>query len=230
MSDNGTQPGKDANDMMNFHLELGQANRANLTFTAVLVIVTLTLFFFFFLNLADGHLLQRKRHPRKPALCHLWGCLKSVALCQWPQSWATEQPLGEVQGPSVTHVLLTGGPQKLFQLSLLEKQKKKDGGWALRAWRERWVSHLQPLPFPGLTRPGSKWQCKASKGNKESIPTLWEVTVGKYPSKAGAESSRIFSYKKRTFESVFALQRYKPNKICFFLFSLFLEELKNLAR
>lgn len=69
-----------------------------------------------------------KDAPRKPALCHLSGCLKSAALCQWPQSRAAEQPLGEVQGPSVTHVLLAGGQPRLLRLCFLEKRKKKGEG------------------------------------------------------------------------------------------------------
>lgn len=68
-----------------------------------------------------------KDAPRKPALCHLSGCLKSAALCQWPQSRAAEQPLGEVQGPSVTHVLLAGGQPRLLQLCFLREEKEKRG-------------------------------------------------------------------------------------------------------
>lgn len=151
------------------------------------------------LQMAIFHLV--KDAPRKPALCHLSGCLKSAALCQWPQSRAAEQPLGEVQGPSVTHVLLAGGQPRLLRLCFLEKRKKKgegrrgeERGWgvgqALRACRERWLSHLQPLPFPGLIRPGSKRQCWPSKGNKESIPIMWELTVEFHPSKGSGRVER----------------------------------------
>lgn len=89
------------------------------------------MFFGFFssssmLQMAIFHLV--KDAPRKPALCHLSGCLKSAALCQWPQSRATERPLGEVQGPSVTHVLLAGGQPRLLRLCFLENRKKKGEG------------------------------------------------------------------------------------------------------
>lgn len=165
--------------------------------------LTVWLFCFFsFLNLADGHLFQSRRRQRKPALCPLSGCLKSAALCQWPQSWATEQPLGEVQGPSVTHVLLAGGQQRLFQLLLLEKSVKDKQ--ALRARRERWLSHLQPLPFLGLIRPGSK--CKASKREQRVNSYILGIYCKNVFFSGGSRVRHNIqrNKKKSTFESVFA--------------------------